>query len=62
MNARYEQGELTEYEDVHLGIATSLDEGLMVPVINHADTKVSALYYEIKSSAEAVREAQEQYN
>ena len=56
MNARYEQGELTEYEDVHLGIATSLDEGLMVPVINHADTKVSALYYEIKSSAEAVRE------
>ena len=57
MNARYEQGELTEYEDVHLGIATSLDEGLMVPVINHADTKsIGTLVHEIKSSAEAVRE------
>ncbi|MDU3213700.1 MAG: dihydrolipoamide acetyltransferase family protein, partial [Staphylococcus epidermidis] len=57
MNARYEQGELTEYEDVHLGIATSLDEGLMVPVINHADTKsIGTLAHEIKSSAEAVRE------
>ena len=52
MNARYEQGELTEYEDVHLGIATSLDEGL-----NHADTKsIGTLAHEIKSSAEAVRE------
>lgn len=57
MNARYEQGELTEYEDVHLGIATSLDEGLIVPVINHADTKsIGTLAHEIKSSAEAVRE------
>ena len=42
MNARYEQGELTEYEDVHLGIATSLDEGLMVPVINHTITNMGA--------------------
>ena len=57
MNSRYEQGELTEYEDVHLGIATSLDEGLMVPVINHADTKsIGTLAHEIKSSAEAIRE------
>lgn len=39
MNARYENGQLTEYDDVHLGVATSLDEGLMVPVISNADTK-----------------------
>ena len=32
-----------EYDDVHLGVATSLDEGLMVPVINNADTKVLVL-------------------
>ena len=39
------------------GVATSLDEGLMVPVINNADTKsIGALAKEIKSSAEAVRD------
>ena len=55
MNARYENGQLTEYDDVHLGVATSLDEGLMVPVINNADTKsIGALAKEIKSSAEAM--------
>ena len=52
MNARYENGQLTEYDDVHLGVATSLDEGLMVPVISNADTKsIGALAKEIKSSA-----------
>ncbi|PTF13704.1 2-oxo acid dehydrogenase subunit E2 [Staphylococcus devriesei] len=57
MNARYENGELTEYEDVHLGVATSLDEGLMVPVIQQADTKsIGALAKEIKAAAEAVRD------
>ncbi|OFN41560.1 dihydrolipoamide acetyltransferase family protein [Staphylococcus sp. HMSC069E10] len=57
MNTRYENGELTEYDDVHLGIATSLEDGLMVPVIDNADTKsIGTLAKEIKTSAEAVRE------
>ena len=57
MNARYENGELTEYDDVHLGIATSLEDGLMVPVIDNSDTKsIGTLAKEIKTSAEAVRE------
>lgn len=57
INARYENGTLTEYDDVHLGVATSLEEGLMVPVITQADTKsVGALANEIKQSSEAVRE------
>ena len=57
MNARYENGELTEYDDVHLGIATSLEDGLMVPVIDNADTKsIGTLAKEIKTSAEEVRE------
>lgn len=56
MNARYEQGELKEYDEVRLGIATSLDDGLMVPVIEQADTKsVGALAKEIKVASEAVR-------
>ncbi|WP_353457921.1 dihydrolipoamide acetyltransferase family protein [Staphylococcus coagulans] len=56
MNARYEQGELTEYDEVRLGIATSLDDGLMVPVIEQADTKsIGALVKEIKAASEAVR-------
>ena len=57
MNARYDNGELLEYEDVHLGIATSLEEGLMVPVINEADTKsIGALAEEIKKTSQAVRD------
>lgn len=57
MNARYENGTLTEYDDVHLGVATSLEDGLMVPVITQADTKsVGVLANEIKQSSEAVRE------
>ncbi|RQX27469.1 2-oxo acid dehydrogenase subunit E2 [Staphylococcus warneri] len=57
MNTRYENGELTEYDDVHLGVATSLEDGLMVPVIQNADTKsVGALATEIKEASEAVRE------
>lgn len=57
INARYENGTLTEYDDVHLGVATSLEDGLMVPVITQADTKsVGALANEIKQSSEAVRE------
>ncbi|MCR1286446.1 dihydrolipoamide acetyltransferase family protein [Shouchella clausii] len=36
MNSRYENGQLKEFENVHLGIATSLDDGLVVPVIRDA--------------------------
>lgn len=36
MNTRYSDGELTEYDEVHLGIATSLDDGLVVPVVKNA--------------------------
>lgn len=39
MNALYYDGGLTEYDEVHLGIATSLDDGLLVPVIENAHQK-----------------------
>ncbi len=40
MNARYmdEQGYLSQFEPVHLGIATQTDQGLVVPVIKHAES------------------------
>lgn len=56
MNVRYEDGTLTEFEHVHLGIATSLDEGLMVPVIKNADGKsIGALAEEIRTLSDKVR-------
>ena len=55
MNSRYENGELTEYDAVHLGIATALDEGLVVPVVKNAEQKsIGALAEEIRDlSAQA---------
>lgn len=56
MNVRYENGELTEYDYVNLGIATSLDDGLMVPVIENADGKsIGALAESIQTLSEKVR-------
>lgn len=57
INARYEQGELTRYDNVNLGIATSLDDGLMVPVIEKANEKgIGSLAKSIKINADAVRD------
>lgn len=39
MNARYQDGKLSEFDEVHLGIATSLQEGLVVPVVKNAQQK-----------------------
>ncbi|AYU54310.1 dihydrolipoamide acetyltransferase family protein [Staphylococcus debuckii] len=56
MNVRYENGELTEYDHVNLGVATSLDDGLMVPVIENADGKsIGALAESIRTLSEKVR-------
>lgn len=37
MNSHFAEGELTEHESIHLGMATSLENGLVVPVIKDAD-------------------------
>ena len=39
MNSLYQDGQLTEFDEVHLGIATSLEDGLVVPVIKDAHQK-----------------------
>jgi 2-oxoisovalerate dehydrogenase E2 component (dihydrolipoyl transacylase) len=41
MNARFddEQGIVTRFDAVHLGVATQTDAGLMVPVVRHAEAR-----------------------
>lgn len=36
LNARVEDGQLYRYDDIHLAIAIALDDGLIAPVIRHA--------------------------
>jgi len=39
LNARLEEQEITVLEDIHLGLAVATPEGLIVPVIRHADQR-----------------------
>ncbi|WP_153720911.1 dihydrolipoamide acetyltransferase family protein [Sporosarcina cascadiensis] len=56
MNATYHDGQLKEFDEVHLGIATSLDDGLLVPVIKNAHQKtIGALANEMKDVTERAR-------
>jgi 2-oxoisovalerate dehydrogenase E2 component (dihydrolipoyl transacylase) len=58
MNARFDDdaGVVTRHGAVHLGIATQTDNGLMVPVLRHAEAKdVWALAAEVSRLAEAAR-------
>ena len=58
MNARFddEQGVVTRYDAVHIGIATQTDNGLMVPVVRHAEARdLWAGAAEVARLAEAAR-------
>lgn len=58
MNARYDDdaGVVTRHEAVHLGIATQTEAGLMVPVMQHAESRDPwACAAEIARLAEAAR-------
>ncbi|MBO1114369.1 dihydrolipoamide acetyltransferase family protein [Bordetella petrii] len=58
INARYddEAGVVTRYGAVHLGVATQTDNGLIVPVLRHAEARdIWALAAEIARLAQAVR-------
>ena len=60
MNARYndEQGFLSQFSPVHLGIATQTDQGLMVPVIRNAQSlSIWQTSTEIVRLAESARNA-----
>lgn len=59
MNSHYQDGQLTEFDEVHLGIATSLDDGLLVPVVKDAHQKtIGALAKEIKDISTKARNGQ----
>lgn len=58
MNARYddEKGVVLRHGPVHLGLATQTDNGLMVPVLRHAETHdLWSFASEVRRLAEAVR-------
>ena len=38
MNASFEPDAIVRHGEVNIGIAVALDEGLIVPVLHHADT------------------------
>lgn len=63
LNARYddEADVLTQFEAVHLGIATQTDAGLLVPVLRHAEAMdLWACAHELRRSAEAARSGKAQ--
>lgn len=57
MNSTYHAGELVEHDEVHLGIATSLDDGLLVPVVKNAHHQtIGNLAKEIRRVSTQARE------
>ena len=56
LNALIREKEVELIDDINIGVAVALDDGLMVPVIRHADTKpVSVLAAETRQLAEGAR-------
>lgn len=56
LNASWRDQGIVIKKDVHMGIAVALDEGLLVPVIKHADQKgLSQLAKEVADLAERAR-------
>ncbi|MBU8640521.1 dihydrolipoamide acetyltransferase family protein [Bacillus pumilus] len=58
INMTFEQNELHFHEDVHIGLAVAVKDGLMVPVISHANQK--GLKQLTKEAKEIGRNAREQ--
>ncbi|UYN90523.1 MAG: 2-oxo acid dehydrogenase subunit E2 [Anaerolineales bacterium] len=56
LNSHLGQGEVLQYQDINLGLAVALDEGLIVPVIHNADHKsVRQLAAEVNDLASRAR-------
>jgi Pyruvate/2-oxoglutarate dehydrogenase complex, dihydrolipoamide acyltransferase (E2) component, and related enzymes len=56
MNSYYQNDTITTFKSVQLGIATALDEGLVVPVVKDAEKKsLSAISREIRKASKAAR-------
>ncbi|HEX4836588.1 MAG TPA: dihydrolipoamide acetyltransferase family protein [bacterium] len=59
LNARWEGEEARRLGEIHIGVAVALDEGLVVPVIRHADratvSQISAAIRDLSERARALR-------
>ena len=56
MNSTYSNGSYVEHSEIHLGIATSVRNGLMVPVIQNVDKhSLSSIAEDISTVTEKVR-------
>jgi pyruvate dehydrogenase E2 component (dihydrolipoamide acetyltransferase) len=57
INASIIDKEIKVWEDINIGVATALEDGLIVPVVKHADQKsLAAISKEIKALVEKARE------
>ncbi|WP_353856056.1 dihydrolipoamide acetyltransferase family protein [Bacillus sp. Bos-x628] len=57
INMTFEQNELHFHENVHIGLAVAVKDGLMVPVISHADQKgLAQLTKEAKEIGKSARD------
>jgi pyruvate dehydrogenase E2 component (dihydrolipoamide acetyltransferase) len=58
LNSQYTGEKVIQYSDINIGVATALDNGLIVPVIHHADTKdLAAISKEMNDLALRARES-----
>jgi pyruvate dehydrogenase E2 component (dihydrolipoamide acetyltransferase) len=56
INASLENDKIVLHKHVHMGVAVTLDDGLLVPVIRHADSKpLAQIHREIKDLSERAR-------
>jgi len=56
INASVDGNEIKQWEDINIGVATALEEGLIVPVVKNADRKtLTEISKEIKALAEKAR-------
>ena len=57
LNSALVDAKIRIYDDINVGVATSTEQGLFVPVIQHADTKgLQALSLELESLVKKARE------
>jgi pyruvate dehydrogenase E2 component (dihydrolipoamide acetyltransferase) len=65
VNAWWMDDHIRQWQDVHIGVAVAIDEGLITPVIRHANTKslraISAEVRELAGRARAKKLAPEEY-
>jgi pyruvate dehydrogenase E2 component (dihydrolipoamide acetyltransferase) len=59
VNSSYDEGQSIVYDEVHIGLAVALEDGLLVPVVHNADRKdLQQLSDELHEVANRARQGQ----